>query len=503
MNILLVEGALNVSQSTATNLRRRGFTVTCADSLAMALVKLSAGGIDAILLDLSLPDGSGREAFLKVQRHAVGVPIVVFTVQDDSCEPIDFVIAGAQDYLVKGIARDDAVVRCLEYAVERSKGELALRKSEQRLKVILENSYDAFISMDANWRITDWNGQAEKTFGWSREEALGKLLEFIIPVRVRLQYLSEDIEEYFNQCLERSIVKTMRELVVVHRDGHEFSIEMGIFRITEDCEYKLCAFARDITERKKSNEELERLVQVRTEKLLQSNEELRQFAKIASHDLQEPLRAVQGFANLLVASSEGKLDKDCTEFVEYILDGVQRMTNLIRSILVHTQVSQDTTLNHSTNCNAVMAEVMADMQSSITETGTSFEIHKLPDVAVERSQVAQLFQNLISNSIKYRSSEPPQISMTAERNLSGWLFSVADNSIGIEPQYADKIFDMFSRLHAKTQYPGTGMGLAICKKIVTSHGGTIWVESKLGEGSIFLFTLPAIIESKENVNEHN
>lgn len=241
-----------------------------------------------------------------------------------------------------------------------------------------------------------------------------------------------------------------------------------------------------------SKDELERLVQERTEKLTRSNEELNQFAKIASHDLQEPLRAVQGFASLLAESTQGKLEKNCEEFIEYILDGVERMQLLIRSVLIHSQINNDDSLKHTTSCNEAIEEVLSDLKDAIEQTGTIVEVDKLPRVAVARSQIIQLFQNLIGNSIKYRRSESPHIFISAEQNGGQWLFSLRDNGIGIEPQYSDKIFNMFSRLHAKTKYPGTGLGLAICKRIVGSHGGTIWVDSKLDEGSVFLFTLPMV-----------
>ncbi|HEY9790497.1 MAG TPA: response regulator [Candidatus Obscuribacterales bacterium] len=248
--------------------------------------------------------------------------------------------------------------------------------------------------------------------------------------------------------------------------------------------------------RKRSNQKLERLVQERTEKLMRSNEELRQFARIASHDLQEPLRAVQGFASLLAESAKAGTDSSSAEFIDQILAGTERMTHLIKSILTHSQITSDESENQLISCDSVIDEVLNDFSSLIKDTGARFEIGTLPLVAVERSQVIQLFQNLIGNALKYRSCDQPVIHVSAQANHNNWLFSVRDNGIGIEPQYADKIFDMFVRLHGKLAYPGTGMGLAICKKVVTSHGGTIWVESKPGEGSIFLFTLPAAKTSR-------
>jgi PAS domain S-box-containing protein len=490
MHILIVEHNPAQSKLTRIALQERGAEVHCATALEPALECLLKLKIDVVLLDLALPDSPGIETFYQIRGKAPGIPIIIFTEQDDQNLALEAVKHGAQDYVLKNVVGDDSLFRCLQYAIERSRVELALRKSEERLRVILENSHDAFISMDSKWRITDWNTQAEKTFGWQKEEALGQSIASIIPHHLRKQYL-HGLEEYFSKNSEE-ILKITNESFAVHSDGHEFPAEIGIFRIMEDSDYLFCAFVRDITARKKSNEELERLIEERSEKLMQSNEELRQFAKIASHDLQEPLRAVQGFANLLAESTKGKLEKDPSDFIDYILDGTQRMQDLIRSVLTHSQINSSDFGDYSTNCNSVIEEVLSNLNTSIQETEAYLEVDKLPQVAVERSQVVQLFQNLISNALKYRGSKTPEIYLKAEKSVDKWLFSVRDNSIGIDPKYSEKIFDMFARLHGKTSYPGSGMGLAICKKIVTSHGGDIWVESELGHGSIFLFTLPSV-----------
>lgn len=497
MRVLIVEDNPTQSNLLRISLQRRGLQVDCATTLDQACTRLKDAGVDVTLLDLSLPDSNGIETFYRVRSIAPAVPTVVFTGLDDQDIAIEALKNGAQDYLIKGLAGDDSVVRCLRYAIERNKVELALRKSEKRLRVILENSYDAFISMDSLWRIKDWNVQAEKTFGWTRDQMLGRSLAIIVPHHLRKQY-SRDVEEYFRGSDDK-ILRMTNEIIATHRDNREFPIEIGIFRIKEDLDYTYCAFVRDITERKQFYEVLERTVQERTAELVQSNEELRQFAKIASHDLQEPLRAVQGFANLLQESTNGKLDQDSQEFIEYILDGTQRMQQLIQSVLLHSNIKKEDNEDEiQTSCNAVIEEVLANLDALLKETGAKLEVDTLPDVHVERSQLVQLFQNLISNAIKYRSKEPPRIIVNAERTVDDWLFSVRDNGIGIEPKYADRIFDMFARLHGKTKYSGTGMGLAICKKIVTSHGGKIWVESEPGQGCIFLFTLPAVKQNREN-----
>ncbi|HEY9775345.1 MAG TPA: ATP-binding protein [Planktothrix sp.] len=499
MNVLIVEDNPTQSNLLRISLQRRGLQVFCATTLQEALTHLKEPKFDVILLDLSLPDSNGIETFYGIRNVAVGVPTVVFTGLDDQEVAIEALKNGAQDYLIKGVAGDDSVVRCLRYAIERNKVEVALRQSEKRLRVILENSYDAFISMDSKWRIKDWNAQAERTFGWTRAQVLGRSLALIVPHHLRKQY-SRDVEDYFDKNQDK-IWRMTNEIMACHHDGHEFPIEIGIFRIIEDNDYMYCAFVRDISERKHMNELLERRVQERTTELTQSVGELEQFAKIASHDLQEPLRAVQGFANLLSESTSGKLGEDEQEFIAFILDGTERMQSLIQSVLLHSSIKKEEK-DVSTACNSVIEEVLANLDASIKDNGATLEIDSLPEVAVERSQLVQLFQNLFSNAIKYRGPQPPRLWVRAERSVNEWLFFVRDNGIGIEPQYAEKIFDMFARLHGKTQYSGTGMGLAICKKIVNSHGGNIWVESEPGQGCIFLFTLPAVVQ-KSVVGEEN
>lgn len=490
MRVLLVEDDPVQSRATQLRLEGRGVAVERAMNCQHAVNRLMEKGIDIVLLDLTLPDSPGIDTFYRVRAADPDIPIVVFTGLNDHEIALETVKSGAQDYLVKGLASDDAVFRCLRYAIERNKVESALRQSEKRIRVIVENSYDAFISMDAHWHIRDWNLQAERTFGWTREEALGRPLALIVPKHLRKRY-SRQIYDYFSRD-PSTVLRMTDEMMAVNQSGREFPTEIVIFRTKEDDDYMFCAFVRDITERKRMNDELERRVQERTEELTSSNEELRQFAKIASHDLQEPLRAVQGFATLLAESTKGKLDKDCQDFIDYIQDGTQRMQQLIQSVLLHSNIKHQDSDDVSTDCNPVLEEVLANLDASLKETEANLDIDDLPEVAVERAQLIQLFQNIISNALKYRGQEPPKINVSAERTVNDWLFSVRDNGIGIDSKYSGKIFDMFARLHGKTKYSGTGMGLAICKKIVTSHGGRIWVESEVGNGSIFMFTLPAV-----------
>ena len=496
VRVLVVEGSHTFLLSISISLEKRGLEVEDAASLEEALTRLKSNRYDAILLDLSLPDCSGLESFYQVKRLCGQTPVIIFTEIGEEDLAHGAIEKGADGHIVKELASNESIYRRLEYAIERSKVERAVRRSEKRLRIILENSYDAFISADSDWLITDWNRKAVETFGWNKDEILGKPLSTIVPHHLRVHY-AKTVDDQFGDNVG-NLLRLNFEFIACDKDDREFTIEFVIFKIIEDDDYMYCAFVRDISERKKLEEELERLVDERTEALSQSNEELKQFAKIASHDLQEPLRAVQGFANLLLENTRGKLDKDSSEFVDYILDGTKRMQNLIQAVLSHSNIDASESTNQSTKCNLVMEDVLADLSQSIKETKADFEIDDLPEVAVERSHLHQLFLNLVSNALKYRSEERrPHVVVKVDSSGDMWLFSVRDNGIGFDPKYSDRIFDMFARLHGKTQYSGTGMGLAICKRIVTSHGGTISVESEPGHGSIFLFTLPAVIQDKE------
>lgn len=481
-------------------LTERGLEVTTATNLEQTFTVLSSLKFDAILLDLSLSDSDGIETFHRVRELTPGIPIIVSTDATEEELAMQAIEVGANGHVLKEAVSCEALHRRVNFAIEENRIGLALQKSEKRLRIILENSYDAFISVDRSWQITDWNPQAETTFGWTKKEALGRPLSTIVPRHLRKQY-ARMVEKRFEKS-DNTVLRANYELQAIDKHGKQFPIEFVVFKIKEERDYLFCAFVRDISEHKRLNEELERIVGERTERLTQSNEELKQFAKIASHDLQEPLRAVQGFANLLKENCEGKLDVESQEFIGYILDGTQRMQNLIQAVLTHSSIIKHEGTFYETKCNDVIEDVLRNLSALIKETEAGFDIDPLPEVAVERSHLVQLFQNLISNALKYRKKNtPPHIVIKVDLSGDYWLFSVRDNGIGMDPRYTEKVFDMFARLHGKTEYSGTGMGLAICKRIVTSHGGSISVESQPGEGSIFLFTLPAVIKPKERVDE--
>lgn len=241
----------------------------------------------------------------------------------------------------------------------------------------------------------------------------------------------------------------------------------------------------NVTERKRAEDEVKKIAA----EMARSNADLQQFAYAASHDLQEPLRGVEGFVKLLARRYKGNLDEKADEFIEYIVEGVKRMQALIKDLLEYSQVSTKGKKLKPMDSSLAVAQALVNLKTAIEESGAVVTHDALPIVMADSSQLSRLFQNLIGNSIKFCREEPPKIHISAKQKENEWVFSIKDNGIGINPQNSERIFAIFQRLHGY-EYPGTGIGLALCRKIVERHGGRIWVESELGKGATFYFTIP-------------
>jgi len=250
------------------------------------------------------------------------------------------------------------------------------------------------------------------------------------------------------------------------------------------------AVFEDISVRKQSEERLRSLIS----KLSAANRDLSQFAYVASHDLQEPLRMISSYLQLLSSRYSGHLDKDADEFIGYAVDGANRLQRMINDLLAFSRVGTRGKPFAKTDVGVVLNLALTNLEVAIEESDAKITYGNLPTVDADEGQLLQLFQNLIENAIKFRSDKPPAIHVSAERGEGEWVFSVKDNGIGIDPKYRDRLFVIFQRLHSAAKYPGTGIGLALCKRIVERHSGRIWVESELGKGSTFRFTIPDKME---------
>jgi PAS domain S-box-containing protein len=367
------------------------------------------------------------------------------------------------------------------------------KQASQYARSLIESSLDPLVTISADGKITDVNEATVKVTGISRQQLIGTDFSnyFTEPEKAR---------EGYKQVFARGFV-TDYPLTIRHRDGRLTDVlyNATVYKDTHGNAIGIFAAARDITEKKAAEAELEKyrlhledLVKNRTEELSRSNKDLEQFAYVASHDLQEPLRAVSGFVELLRRNLEKSLDAKTNEYINFAIDGAKRMQSLINGLLEYSRVGTQGKKPKETDSRAALDEAIARLQTSIKETGAEITADDLPTVYFDDVQLSQLFQNLIGNAIKFRSGEIPQIHVSAVRQDAGWRFAVRDNGIGIEPQYAERIFMIFQRLHTRKTYPGTGIGLSICKKIVERHGGKIWVESAQEHGSTFYFTIPDI-----------
>lgn len=356
----------------------------------------------------------------------------------------------------------------------------------QIFEKILKGNVEGIIITDTCGNIEWVNNAFSALTGYIKDDVLGKNLSFLFAG-------AKNVHEAMCQKLNE-VNHQEAETWIRHKEGSRFLAKVTLSAVRSDADmitHHIVEFS-DITEFRHAQDELAR----RTRELSRSNQELEQFAYVASHDLQEPLRMVASYTQLIAQRYRGKLDKDADEFIGYAVDGAIRMQAIINDLLVLSRVNTSTTAFARTDTKMALDKALASLRLVIDETGANIICGALPVLNADSSQLIQLFQNLISNAIKFRGSSSPCVQVGAELQGGEWVFHVRDNGIGIASEYFERIFLMFQRLHSKQEYPGTGMGLTICKKIVDHHGGRIWVESESGKGASFYFTIPAALTHK-------
>ncbi len=443
---------------------------------------------DIILADYVLPGFDALGALRLLQESGLDIPFIVLTGAVSEETVVECMKRGAADYLIK-----DRLVR-LGPAVKRALADCALRRQKRESDAELRKCNVRFQQLVETTKVIPWELDLET---WR--------FTYVGPQAVAL--LGHPLEKWYSEGFwsanvrheDRDALFRLRGSPGASSKDYDFDCRMltsagaaiwlhcVVKATTDDYHTRILrGFMIDITALKAAQQSLA----LQADDLAASNAELQQFASVASHDLQEPLRMVSFYTQLLARRYKGKLDSDADEFIVYAVEGALRMAELIKHLLDYSRVSTRRPEFAPTDCEAVFAESLANLQLVVSESGAIVSHDPLPPLKADSSQIGQLLQNLIGNAIKFRGDTAPHIHLSAQEEPAGWIFSVQDDGIGIEPQYFDTIFGIFQRLHGRDEYPGSGVGLASCRRIVERHRGRIWVESEPGKGSKFCFTIP-------------
>jgi PAS domain S-box-containing protein len=417
--------------------------------------RLYAGEIDAVRLEKRYLRKDGSVVWVKfsmtVERDAQGKPLYEIGVYDD--------------------------------VTAQRETEIALRQSEARFRQTFELAASGICHV-VDGRFVRVNRSLCEILGYTEHELLGKTVKELSHAEDR------DVTDADRARIRAGELEQARfEKRYVRGDNGQVvwcDIAIALVRDAAGAPLYEVAIFDDITERKRADAALQQA----HEELKRSNAELEQFAYVASHDLQEPLRMVASYTQLLARRYDARLDGDAREFMAYVVDGATRMKQLIEDLLAYSRVGTKGRDFRPVACEEALRRALFNLRSAVEEAGAVVTNDPLPTLSADEVQLVQLFQNLVGNALKFRSASVPRIHVAVTESPGEFVFEIRDNGIGIEPQYFERIFMVFQQLHNKGEYPGTGIGLAICKKVVERHGGRIWVESRLGAGSSFHFTLP-------------
>jgi len=396
-------------------------------------------------------------------------------------------------YLDVSIASTPVLYHSMPHVITILRDITGRKKNEEiksQLASIVLNSGDAIYAMSIQGQILSWNPAAEKLYGFSEKDAVGRNISIVVP-----DFKLKELEHLLGKVSKGERIESF-ETKRMRRDKSILDVSLTLSPIREESGLvtRVSAISRDITFKKQVEEELRRYA----EELALSNEELYVFSYAASHDLQEPLRSIQNFLETLNKKYKKRLGPEMEEQIIAADDGVTRMHRLITDFLMYSRVGTERAAKEEIDCNLALKDALANLDAAIKESNAAIKQYTLPRVFGNFVQVTQVFQNLIANAIKYQGENKPNIEVSAEKKDGMWLFAVKDNGIGIEQWFSERIFIVFQKLHDHRKYPGSGIGLALCKRVVEKHGGKIWFESEVGKGTTFLFTLPIIEEKIKN-----
>ncbi|MFA6310149.1 MAG: PAS domain S-box protein [Sterolibacterium sp.] len=492
LRILHLEDEAADAELTEHALRRAGmaFSLRRVDSRATFIAALQEFNPDLILADYRLPAFDGLEALAIVVERAPEVPFIFVSGAMGEELAIDTLRQGAADYVLKGRLNKlvPAVNRALLDAEERRRrrqAEASLRESEERFRNMAEVAQDGIVVIDQDARVTYWNAAAERMFGYANGEIQGREMHALLaPARYHEAYRNGWAG--FRQSGAGKVIGKTIEMDALHQDGREFPVELSISAAPIQGNWNAVGIIRDITERKRAEAEI-----------LRSNAELEQFSYTISHDMRQPLRMITSYLQLIERSLAGQFDAEQGEYFHFAIDGAKRLDAMLQGLLEYSRIGRLGEPPASVASRSILDDVLRFLQPASAEAGAEVCIDgEWPQILASPDEMLRLLQNLIGNALKFRvAGRTPRITVTSASNGKDWRVSIADNGIGILPDQIDRLFQVFQRLQSRVDYDGTGIGLALCRKIAEHHGGRIWAESAgTNQGCAFIFNLPVVAQ---------
>ncbi|MCJ7647942.1 MAG: response regulator, partial [Candidatus Lokiarchaeota archaeon] len=484
-NILIVDDDESTCKTLALIFNKKGYNVQTAGTGHEALEIARNKNFNLALLDIKLPDIEGIELLVPLKKMHPDMETMMMTAYSSLETVVRALNEGASAYIMKPLEIDD-ILNKISTMFEKQHLIAEKKKLEQELAyqaLLMENVSDAIISTDKNLNVKSWNKAAEIMYGFNSDEVIGKPMSEIIPEEYPYVQKGDVNEQIFeNGFWKGEINQKKKDNSIINIFSSSTLIKDNMGKIQG-----VVTINKDITESKKGEQDLLSSI----ENLKYVNIELERFAYVASHDLQEPLRMIVSFIQLLEKRYKGKLDEEADEFIAFIVDGAKRMQSLITDLLLYSRIGRKEKEFSQLDVTIIVEVVISNLRKIIEETNAKITYDPLPKLIGNEAEFVQLLQNLILNAIKFhKKEETPVVHISAKLQKNQWIISVRDNGIGIDSQFFDRIFIIFQRLHKKDEYAGTGIGLAICKKVIERHDGKIWVESELGKGSTFYFSIP-------------